>query len=260
MVSRYNKNQDIFIFLESKVNEYNSENFIESDPVRIPHLFERKEDIEISGFLTATISWGQRKNIIKSAEFLMQLMDYEPYEFILNADEKDLEHISRFYYRTFNATDIMFFVRSLQNIYKNKGGLENILVNEYRKTGCLMTGIMALRDEFFKPFHQKRSEKHFSNIRKGASGKRLNMFLRWMVRKDDRGVDFGIWNNISASDLYIPLDVHSGQTARKLGILTRKQNDWKAVVELTEELRKFDPEDPVKYDYALFALGVFEKF
>ncbi len=245
-------------FLDSKVEKYNSPWFIESDPVSIPHLFTKKEDIEISGFLTATISWGNRKSIVSDAEKLVRMMDYSPFDFILNASEQEITTLDTFYHRTFNGIDTAFFIGSLRNIYSSKGGLEP-LFSGINREGMKET-LVRFRSAFLETDHQPRSEKHISDPSKGSSAKRLLMFLRWMAREDKRGVDFGIWRNISPSSLLCPLDVHSGNVARKLNLLMRKSNDWLSVEELTSVLRKFDPSDPVKYDFALFGLGVFEGF
>jgi uncharacterized protein (TIGR02757 family) len=254
-------NRFLFDFLESKSGQYNNPGFIESDPISIPHQFQRKEDIEIAAFFAATIAWGQRTTILRNARRLMELMDDSPYDFIAGAAPSDLTRFSAFVHRTFNGRDVMFFVRSLQNIYRNHGGLETIfsqVVNETSADG--KEGLQNFRQVFFSiPFPQHAS-RHVADVMAGSAAKRLNMFLRWMVRFDKRGVDFGIWKRVGMNQLYCPLDVHSGRVARKLGLLTRSQNDWKAVEELTAALRTFDPADPVKYDFALFGLGVFEKF
>src|ERR1051326_4114900 len=238
-------------FLGEKCELYNRPAFIESDPVSIPHLFTKKEDIEISGFLAATIAWGQRPTIIKNATRLVQWMDMSPHDFILNATEKDLAPFKKFVHRTFNGSDCIFFMRALKNIYTKRGGMENAFRGRDAKEA-----IAGFRKIFFSIKHPSRTLKHVSDPAAGSSAKRLNMFLRWMVRNDKRGVDFGTWNNLSPAQLMCPLDVHSGNVARKLGLLTRKQNDWKAVEELTANLRELDPSDPVKYDIALFGLGV----
>jgi uncharacterized protein (TIGR02757 family) len=245
-------------FLDAKVDEFNTPTYIETDPIQIPHQFSVRENIEISAFLTATIAWGQRKSIIKNAKKMMQLMDNNPYQYILNANENELANLDQFKHRTFNGVDLKFFVLSLRNIYMNHGGLKTIFEESVKKND-VKYALSEFRNIFLKIDHEKRSEKHISSIDKNSAAKRLNMFLRWMVRRDNRGVDFGIWD-IPMLELYIPLDVHCGNVARKLGILQRKQNDWKAVEELMEVLKKFDSNDPVKYDYALFGLGVFEKF
>ena len=242
-------------FLDEKVDKYNTKDFIPVDPISVPHLFEKKQDIEISGFLAATIAWGQRVTVVNNARKFVELMDYRPHDFVLNASPHDLKPLENFVHRTFNGTDALFFLRSLKHIYQTNDSLEALFKSENVKNG-----LVNFRTQFFSISHEKRTEKHVSNPERGASAKRLNMFLRWMVRSDNRGVDFGIWKSISLSQLHCPLDVHSGRVARKLGLLKRKQNDWKAVEELSVSLRKLDPIDPVKYDFALFGLGVFEKF
>lgn len=246
-------------FLNSKVEQYNNPIFIESDPIQIPHLFSKKEDIEIAGFLTATIAWGNRKSIIKNAKSMMQILDNSPHDFIINHEEGDLKGLLPFVHRTFNGYDFIQFVQSLQNIYKNHMGLENIF-SKFENPDSLQKAIHEFKKIFFEIEHLPRTEKHISDPLKNSAAKRINMFLRWMVRNDNTGVDFGIWKTLSPSSLSCPLDVHSGNTARKLGLLTRKQNDSKALFELDTNLRKLDVIDPVKYDFALFGLGVFEKF
>lgn len=244
-------------FLDEKVILYNNPDFITDDPVQIPHLYSLKEDIEIAGFLSATIAWGNRKMIIKNAHKMMDLMGNSPYDFVLNHSESNLENLHDFVHRTFNGVDFMTFVKSLQNIYTNHGGLEAIFAtDEY----SVQQRISKFKKVFFEIEHPSRTEKHISDPLKGSAAKRINMYLRWMVRQDNAGVDLGIWNSISPSELSCPLDVHSGNMARKLGILTRKQNDGKALLELDTALRDFDPTDPVKYDFALFGLGAIEKF
>jgi uncharacterized protein (TIGR02757 family) len=245
---------DLKDFLEEKYELYNRTSFIASDPVSIPHLFSRKEDIEISGFLAATIAWGQRPTIIKNATWLVKQMDMAPYDFIRHAGEKELKPFRAFVHRTFNGTDCEFFLRSLRNLYR-KGGLQKAFAGKNA-----LQAITHFRGRFFSIPHPARTKKHVSDPLSGSSAKRLNMFLRWMVRSDRHGVDFGIWDQLKPAELMCPLDVHSGNVARKLGLLARKQNDWKAVEELTARLREFDASDPVKYDLALFGLGVFEKF
>jgi uncharacterized protein (TIGR02757 family) len=247
-------------FLDFKYDFYNRSAFIETDPISIPHLFNIKEDIEISAFLTATIAWGQRKAIISNARKLLNLMGNSPYSFIMEADEHDFEKASKFVHRTFNHEDTFYFLNSLQHIYRNKGGLQTIFENAYQESKNVKTALTIFRRQFLEHMGHTRTSKHVSDVERGSSGKRLNMFLRWMVRNDLRGVDFGIWNGIPASALYLPLDLHTGNVSRKLGLLLRKQDDWKAVEEVTSRLLMFDPCDPVKYDFALFGLGVFEKF
>jgi len=244
--------------LDNRIFQYNRLDFIDSDPVQIPHRFARKEDIEIAGFLTATISWGQRKSIIKNANKLMDLMDNSPYDFLLEGDKTDWTRVSRFVHRTFNGDDCLFFLTSLKNIYLHHAGLESVFTIGYNSEGSIYSALSHFREVFLAIPHANRVIKHVSDVRANSAAKRLNMFLRWMVRNDENGVDFGLWKNIPASALMLPLDVHSGNVARGLGLLERKQNDWKAVEEITAILRIFDSTDPVKYDYALFGMGVFE--
>ncbi|HBX50256.1 MAG: TIGR02757 family protein [Bacteroidetes bacterium RIFOXYA12_FULL_35_11] len=251
---------EIFNFLEEKAVQYNCSDFIDSDPVQIPHLFTKKEDIETSAFFASALAWGNRKAIIQSAHRLMERMDFSPQDFIVNSSAKEIDMFSDFKYRTFNGEDCKFFIRSLKNIYLKEGGLQAVFEKMCNKKDTIEDALIYFRNVFFCVPHQKRSEKHISDIAKKSAAKRLNLFLRWMVRKDKAGVDFGLWSGIRASQLLIPLDLHSGNVARKLGLLTREQNDLKAVHELMHVLRKFDANDPVKYDYALFGLGVFEKF
>lgn len=248
-------------FLETKFEQYNRLSFIESDPISIPHQFSKKEDIEIAGFLASTIAWGQRPTIIKNANQLMRWMDNSPFDFIMNHKEKELKPLKAFKHRTFNGIDCIYFIKALENIYKKHRGLESAFSkNKKTNTPDLLDNISNFREIFFELPNPSRTLKHISSPIKNSSAKRLNMYLRWMVRKDNAGVDFGIWKNIKTHQLSCPLDVHSGNVARKLGLLNRKQNDWKAVVELTSNLKNFDAHDPVKYDIALFGLGVFEKF
>lgn len=244
-------------YLDTKVMEYNQLDFIIDDPIQIPHIFSRKEDIEIAGFLTATIAWGQRKSIIKNAQKLMDLMYNSPYWFITsNISEEDKTALRQFVHRTFNGDDCLFFIESLRNIYLNHGGLEAVFTEGYKKDNTIFSALKHFRNVFLSVPHQKRVEKHLSDVTANSGAKRLNMFLRWMVRSDDTGVDFGLWKNIPASALMLPLDVHTGNVGRELDLLQRKQNDWKAVEEITANLRRFDPNDPIKYDFALFGTGV----
>ena len=251
--------EEIISFLNYKSNQYNNIKFIETDPIQIPHLFNKKEDIEISGFLTSTIAWGNRKSIIKSAEKLIELLDHSPYDFILNHKKRDLDVLKPFVHRTFNGIDLIQFVKSLKHIYRNYNGLEEIFRKNI-KDDSLQYAIHKMKKIFFEIPHTNRTKKHISDPMRGSAAKRINMFLRWMVRDDTNGVDFGIWKSISPRYLSCPLDVHTGNVARKLGLIQRKQNDHKAVMELDKKLREFDLIDPVKYDFALFGLGVFEKF
>lgn len=246
-------------FLDEKFEQYNTTKFIPTDPIQIPHLYTSKKDIEISAFLTSIISWGNRKVIINNAKKMMNLLDNSPHDFILNHSEKDLNSINSFVHRTFNSNDLVYFIKSLKHIYHEYGGLESIFSDNCINNST-QNSIHVFKNKFFELPHQKRCTKHIADPYKGSSAKRINMFLRWMVRRDNNGVDFGIWNNIPKSVLSCPLDIHSGNVARKLGILSRKQNDHKAVLELDINLRKLDKIDPVKYDFALFGLGIFEGF
>ena len=249
---------DLKLLLEEKSKLYNQPSFINTDPIQIPRQFAQKENIEIAAFLSASIAWGQRPTIIKNANRLMQWMDNDPFDFLMNTTEDDWGQFLNFKHRTFNGDDCIFFLRSLKNIYQNHQGLEAVFTSGFQHDQSIESSLRYFRKIFFEVPFLARSQKHIANIDKGSSAKRLNMYLRWMVRKDDKGVDFGLWNSIPMSALFIPLDVHTGRQARDLGLLNRKQNDWKAVLELTCNLREFDPSDPVKFDFALFGLGVFE--
>jgi uncharacterized protein (TIGR02757 family) len=244
-------------FLDEKYLQYNTLSFIETDPVQVPHSFTITEDIEISAFLTCIIAWGKRSIIINNAKRLMKLMDNCPYDFIMNAGNDDLRHLNSFKHRTFNSEDLVFFIRSLKNIYLNHGGLSNVFTTN---SIDIKTAIIEFRKLFFSFDYPIHSQKHIPNVVKNSAAKRLNLFLMWMVRRDKVGVHFGLWKKIKPAVLKLPLDVHTTNVGRKLGLLTRKQNDWLAVEEITSILCKFDPIDPVKYDFALFGLGVFEKF
>ncbi|WP_413998846.1 TIGR02757 family protein [Flavobacterium sp. W1B] len=252
-------NDELKDFLDEKVTQYNTLDFIDSDPVQIPHLFSRKEDIEIAGFLSATIAWGNRKMIIKNSHRMMDFMGNAPYDFVMSYTQYDLERLETFVHRTFNGQDFAFFIKSLKNIYQNHNGLESVY-SKNQELDSMQKSISEFKKIFFEIPHQYRTQKHVSDPMNNSAAKRINMFLRWMVRQDNKGVDLGIWKTISPAALSCPLDVHSGNVARKLGLLTRKQNDGKALAELDAKLRKLDPNDPVKYDFALFGLGVFEGF
>lgn len=246
------QSDELFDLLEAKYHLYNTEGFVEDDPISIPHQFSLKEDVEIAGFLAATIAWGQRVTIINNANKILRMMDYAPHDFILNHTARDLEKTEGFVHRTFNSLDLRFFFKSLQNIYKHHGGLEASFL---QKTGS-ENSISNFKKLFFSIDHERRTQKHVADPLKKSTAKRINMYLRWMVRNDQNGVDFGIWKTHKTKDLMIPLDVHTGNVGRSLGLLTRKQNDWQAVEELTASLRQFDSNDPVKYDFALFGMGV----
>ena len=252
--------EHIHSFLDQKYHSFNHPVFIETDPIQVPALFTTKENIEIAGFMAATLAWGQRPTIISNALSIVRRMDNDPLEFLLHSSEKEWISFADFKHRTFNGTDCLYFLKSLRNIYLNHGGLEIIFNTGFQKEQTIFSALVYFRKVFFELEHEHRTEKHVSNVMKGAAAKRLNMFLRWMIRSDQFGVDFGLWKQIPSSALMLPLDVHTGNVARKLGLLTRTQNDWRAVEEITAKLREFDPEDPIKYDFALFGLGIFERF
>lgn len=245
-------------FLDSKVEAYHQPSFIKDDPVSIPHLFSKKQDIEIAGFFAAIFSWGNRKTIIRKSKELLQLMENQPYEFCLHHDSEGLKKLTHFTHRTFNATDLLYFIEFFRFHYIRHKSLEAAFTMHGKTTEAMLSGF---HHYFFSlPDFPARTKKHIATPERNSSCKRLNMFLRWMVRKDNTGVDFGIWKNISPAQLLCPLDVHVARVARKLGLLHCKYNDWRAAVELTDALRNLDRNDPVKYDYALFNLGVIEKF
>ncbi len=254
------KSVDIKEFLEQKYEQYNRPEFIETDPIQISHRFTKKEDIEIAAFLSSEIAWGKRSMIIRNANNILNSMQNNPHEFLLDSSNKDFEKILNTGHRTFKTEDFIYFLKALKNIYENHNGLEAVFTKGYRKEETIFSAIEYFRTVFFELPHPTRTEKHIANVLKKSAAKRINMFLMWLVRNDNRGVHFGLWNKIPTSKLLIPLDVHSGNTARSLGLLTRKQNDLKAVYELTNNLKKYDSKDPVKYDFALFGLGVFENF
>lgn len=247
-------------FLDEKASLYNTPRFIPTDPIQIPHTFTDPADIEISAFLTAILSWGRKASIIASARQLMALMPGGPHAFLSEAGEEDLSAFLPFVHRTFNGIDCIYFIKALRRIYLDHGGLGAVFTRAYFAHGDMAAAIIGFRELFFQLAEPGRTSKHLPDLSKNSAGKRINMFLRWMVRNDGQGVDFGIWDHIPMHALYIPLDVHSGTVARKLGLLQRKQNDWKAVAELTSKLQELDPYDPIRYDYALFGLGSFEKF
>ncbi len=243
-------------FLDFKADFYENPDFIVSDPIQIPHRFDKKQDIEIAAFFSALLAWGNRKMIIRNASRLMELMDKSPYDFITNHEESDLSRFEGFVHRTFNEIDLLYYIHSLKSIYCEFGGLEK----QFDNSEDLNIQIHNFKKLFMSFDAPLRSGKHLGDPKKGSAAKRIHMFLRWMVRSGDKGVDFGIWKEVNPSQLYCPLDIHSGNVARKLKLLDRKQNDQKALQELSLALKKLDPKDPVKYDFALFGLGVFEKF
>lgn len=239
--------------LDAKVEQYERPSFIDNDPIRIPHSWSQKKDIEISGFLASTLAWGNRKAILKSTEELMRRLDNAPYDFVDNASEKEISSLNTFVYRTFQKEDLPCFVRALQHIYKDLGGLESVMTTG----GDLQSSIMALRNAM-APYLDNHASKHVANPANKSAAKRICMFLRWMVRSSDKGVDFGIWKGIKPSDLVLPLDVHVGNIALELKLVERNGKDWKTAVAITDQLRQFRPEDPVAYDFALFSMDMEE--
>ncbi len=252
---------DLKKILDESLEKYNRTGFIEDDPICIPHQFSRLQDIEIMGFWVAMLAWGQRKTIISKANELLRLMDGAPYDFILNHEEKDRAAFLHFKHRTFQPLDTLYFLSFFQYFYKKHHSLEEAFAR-HLQTGDehVEKALAGFHDYFFSlPNVPHRTRKHVATPRRNAACKRLNMFLRWMVRQDEKGVDFGIWKRIKPAQLLMPLDVHVERMARKFGLLERKQRDWKSVLELTQNLKAFDAEDPVKYDFALFGLGVSER-
>lgn len=250
------ENEELKELLDALYEKYDTPDFIESDPISVPHLFTRREDREIAGFLAATIAWGNRKAIVKSGRRMMEFLDNAPYDFTMNASQRELAALDGFVHRTFNGRDLASFVKALRRMYAGMGGIGGFFEERYAATGDMRQVLSDFRREFFNCDHTPHCEKHVSSIDRKASCKRLNMYIRWMVRDDGRGVDFGLWKLIPSSALYLPLDVHSGNMSRALGLLKRTQNDWKAVEEVTAALRTLDPCDPVKYDFALFGAGI----
>ena len=242
--------------LEHLHDKYNRPEFIEPDPISIPHSFSDRHDREVAGFMAATIAWGNRKAIVKSAARMMQYMDYSPADFVRNASASELAHLQSYVHRTFNGQDFTDFVLAIRGITERWGGIGGFFEQNYVATQSIPQVLSLFRKEFFSIEHNPHCEKHLSSIDKGAACKRLNMYLRWFVRQDDRGVDFGLWKKIPMSALYLPLDVHTGNMGRALGLLTRKQSDWKATDEITRSLREFCSDDPVRYDYSLFGAGI----
>lgn len=250
-------NGELKYLLDEKVKLYNQSSFIQNDPVSIPHLFSKKQDIEIAGFFAAIFSWGNRTTIINKSKELMQRMDNAPHQFCLQHQPKDLKQLLLFKHRTFTADDLLYFIEFLKEHYLNNDSLEPAFAKGVKKQNkTIENGLISFREYFFSMEHLKRTEKHISSPLQKSTCKRLNMYLRWMVRKDKNGVDFGIWKNISAAQLVCPVDVHVARVARHLNILQRKQVDWEAALEITSYLRTLDSSDPVKYDYALFGMGV----
>lgn len=250
------KIKELKSFLDRKVEQYNQPFFVKNDPISVPHLFTKKQDIEIAGFFAAIFAWGNRTTIINKTKELMQLMEMAPYEFVISHDEKDLKRLLGFKHRTFNDTDLLYFVEFFKQHYSHHKSLELAFTRQGNTAEKMLTGF----HHYFFSLEDipERTRKHIATPERNSTCKRLNMLLRWMVRRDDKGVDFGIWKDISPAQLICPLDVHVARVARQLGILKRKQNDWETALELTEYLRTLDKDDPVKYDFALFGLGAIE--
>jgi uncharacterized protein (TIGR02757 family) len=252
---------EVKLFLDEKVAEYNHPGFISHDPISIPHQFSKKQDIEIAGLFAAVLAWGQRRTILNKCNLLMGMMDHSPYDFISNYEEHDLKPFTEFKHRTFNDIDTLYFLHWLKWYYSKYESLEDAFLSSGSSNEPIENRLVSFYNLFFSlPDFPVRTKKHIQTPARKSACKRLNMFLRWMVRHDDVGVDFGIWDNIKMSELICPLDLHVDRVARRLGLISRKQTDWHAALELTEVLRLFDPEDPVKYDFALFGLGVEEKY
>ncbi len=255
------KKNELKFFLDEKYIQYNNSNFIENDPIKIPHEFSTPEDIEISGLFAAVIAWGNRKSIIKNGYSLMERMDNAPSDFINDFSKSDLKNFNGFKHRTFNEIDLATFCFGLQNILKEYKNLGLYFKSQFEKTNNQAHVLSEFKNHFFHNAYAMRSKKHLPDPLKGSAAKRICMYFRWMVRKDEFGVDFGIWNTlIPTSLLHLPLDIHTSNVGRSLGLLNRKQNDWKAVDEITKNLKSFCPDDPVKYDFSLFGLGVNEGF
>jgi uncharacterized protein (TIGR02757 family) len=255
-------NNNLVHFLNRKVEEYNTVDFITADPISIPHRFTKKQDIEIAAFFAAIFAWGNRTIIVNKCKDLLQRMDNTPYDFVINHKQRDLESLLHFKHRTFNDTDLLYFIQFFKHHFSQSKSLETAFTKWMKKDDI---NIEAALNGFYKYFFNltdvpERTKKHIAAPIKNSTCKRLNMFLRWMVRNDNKGVDFGIWKNIAPSQLICPIDLHVARVARRFNLLQRKQTDWTAAVELTEQLKKFDYNDPVKYDFALFGLGVIEKY
>jgi len=246
--------------LDDKVRLFNQPTFIEYDPVVVPHRFAKKQDIEIAAFFTAVLAWGNRTTIINSTNKLMHWMDEVPHDFILHHNDKDLKRFLHFAHRTFNATDLLYFIEFLKHHYKNHASLENAFVSEKNYNhATVKEALLHFHAYFFSLEHPQRTRKHIATPEKNSACKRINMFLRWMVRKDKNGVDFGLWETIKPHQLICPLDVHVASVANRLGLIENEKSDWKNAALLTQKLKKYNPEDPVVYDYALFGIGMAER-
>ncbi|MEO7120574.1 MAG: TIGR02757 family protein [Ginsengibacter sp.] len=261
-MNKKNSQNDLKKFLDKKVIQFNNPSFIKDDPISIPHLFSLKQDIEIAGFFASIFAWGIRKTIINKCKLLLQLMDNAPYDFCIHHSDDDLRKLEKFCHRTFNDTDLLFFISFLRFHYSQNISLESAFFNSRiiaKRNHVIENALNGFYSYFFSlEYVPSRTRKHIASPQKKSTCKRLNMYLRWMVRNDGKGVDFGIWKKISPSELICPVDLHVARVARHFNLIKRKQLDWLAAVELTEALRKFDDADPVKYDFALFGLGVLE--
>jgi uncharacterized protein (TIGR02757 family) len=253
------KREELRELLEIKYIQYNTPDFVVNDPLSVPHSFTLREDIEISAFLTSAIAWGNRLSIIRSANRMMDLMGRSPFEYVIHYESGSDDSVMDFVHRTFSGEALDYFLRRLRFIYTDCGGLEQVFTEGYQ-SGGIYGALEHFRELFVEPGTPGSIGRHISDVVKGSAAKRLNLFLMWMVRQDRSGVHFGLWKGIPASALMIPLDTHVGRVARDLGMLTRKTNDWQAVEELTIQLRKFDPDDPCRFDFSLFGLGIFDKF
>lgn len=249
-------NDELKELLERLHDKYNRSEFIDEDPISVPHRYSDRADREIAGFFSATIAWGNRKAIVRNGHRMMHFMDDAPADFVRNASERELALLSSYVHRTFNGADFRDFVLGLRYMETRFGGIGSFFETRFEATQSMPQVLADFRCEFFAAEHAARCEKHLSSVEKGAACKRLCMYLRWMVRRDDRGVDFGEWQRIPMSALYLPLDVHAGNMGRALGLLSRRQNDWRAVEQITAALRTFDPDDPVRYDFSLFGAGI----
>lgn len=250
-------NTELKNLLDDKYRLFNNPDFINTDPIQFPHRFSREEDIAIAGFLSASIAWGNRTMINRNCERIMNILNNSPFDFILNLDESKIDLLPHFVHRTFNSEDFKFFLLSLKNIYLNHGGLKNVFESYYLKNHSIIEALSGFRQIFFEITPPDKTFRQVSDVTRNSACKRLNMFLMWMVRNNDAGVHFGLWNKIETKDLLLPLDVHTSTVGRELGLLTRSYNDLKAVKEITSNLAIFDPDDPVKYDFALFGIGVY---
>jgi uncharacterized protein (TIGR02757 family) len=250
-----NKTANLKAFLDEKVQRFNQPGFITDDPVTIPHMFSKREDIEMAGLFAAVLAWGQRITIIRKCRELMSWMDNDPYQFILHHQSHELKRFETFRHRTFNGTDALYFIEALKSIYLEYPSMEEAFAVR-ASDATVEQGLVRFHHRFFALEHPHRTKKHLSTPERKSTCKRINMYLRWMVRKDDRGVDFGLWKKISPAQLVCPCDVHVDRVARRLNLIHRQQSDWLTALELTASLRKLDPLDPVKYDFALFGLGI----